>query len=98
MERLFEENKIRTFTGNIQRPWFPGSKNIEVTWTAGYDPIPADIKLATLDYIKRWWDSTQQSARKGAPAGALGDAGPSTAGSWGDLQRTLDTYAQQGMG
>lgn len=93
---------IRTFIANMQRPWFPGSKNIEVTWTAGYNPVPPDIKIATLEYIKKFWDSTQQASRSGGQsAAALGYQGqttPSTAGLWGELARTLDMYEQQGMG
>ena len=94
---------IRTFQGNIPRPWFPGSKNIEVTWQAGYNPLPDDIKLATLEYIKRWWDSTQQSTKGGGPvpAGSLGYTGevsPNMAGAWGDLMRDLYLYEQSGMG
>jgi hypothetical protein len=92
---------IRTFQGNLQRPWFPGSKNIEVTWKAGYNPLPDDIVMATLEYIKKWWDSTQQGSRSPQPAGALGYQGPVTptmAGAWGELERTLALYEQQGMG
>jgi hypothetical protein len=92
---------IRTFMGNLQRPWFPGSNNIEVTWRAGYNPVPDDIYMATLEYIKRWWDSTQQSSRSPQPAGALGYSGPVTptmAGAWGDLERTISLYEQTGMG
>jgi hypothetical protein len=54
---------IRTFMGLVQRPWFPGSRNIEITWTAGYDPAPADVKVATLELIRAWWTSTQQASR-----------------------------------
>jgi len=92
---------VRTFMGNLQRPWFPGSKNIEVEWEAGFNPIPEDIELATLEYIKKWWDSTQQSSRVAPQAAALGYGGevtPNTAGAGGELQRTLDTYLQQGIG
>lgn len=92
---------IRVFQGLIQRPWFPGSKNIEITWKAGFNPIPDDIKLAALEYIKKWWDSTQQGSRSVQPAASLGYTGevsPGMAGVWGDLQRTLDLYVQQGIG
>lgn len=53
---------IRAFPGLVQRPWFPGSRNVEIVWTAGYNPIPADIKLATLEYIAHWWKNTQQQS------------------------------------
>jgi len=92
---------IRVFQGMIQRPWFPGSKNIEITWTAGFNPVPEDIRLATLEYIKKWWGGTQQGSRSVQPAGALGytgEVGPDMAGVWGDLQRTLEFYGSQNMG
>jgi len=54
---------IRTFMGLIQRPWFPGSRNIEISWTAGYNPIPADIKLATFEVAAWWWRNTQEAPR-----------------------------------
>lgn len=92
---------IRVFQGLVPRPWFPGSKNIEITWKAGFNPVPDDIKLATLEYVKKWWDSTQQGSRSVQPAaqpGYQGDVTPTLAGVWGELQRTLDLYVQQGMG
>ncbi|GAC1530926.1 MAG: hypothetical protein NVS3B1_23650 [Marmoricola sp.] len=54
---------IRTFRGLVQRPWFPGSRNIEIEWVAGYNPIPPTIKIATLELIKYWWSNTQQASR-----------------------------------
>jgi hypothetical protein len=30
-----------------------------VQWTAGYNPIPARYRLATLELIKHWWVNTQ---------------------------------------
>lgn len=53
----------RTFMGLIQRPWFPGNNNIEVTWQAGYNPVPAEVRLATLELIAYWWRNTQQASR-----------------------------------
>lgn len=52
----------RVFPGNVQKPWFPGSRNIEVVWWAGYNPVPAQIKLATLELIAHWFRNTQQQA------------------------------------
>lgn len=53
----------RTFRGLIQRPFFPGSGNIEVTWVAGYNPTPQDIKMATLELTNYWWRNTQEAPR-----------------------------------
>lgn len=64
---------IRSFQGLIQRPFFPGLRNVEVTWTAGYNPVPPDIKFATLKLIKHYWNCEQQaSASVPRPAGATG--------------------------
>lgn len=62
---------IRVFPGLVQRPFFPGSRNIEVTWTAGYNPIPPDIKVATLELVKHWYYNTMQQA--GLRAGPVAD-------------------------
>jgi hypothetical protein len=95
---------IRTFSGLIQRPWFPGSNNIEVTWVAGYDPIPPDIKIATLELIAYWWRSTQQASRSRA-VGAAGSAGfgsdehnPLWPGIPNRVTTLLETYLQFGVG
>ena len=54
---------IRTFPGLVQKPWFPGSRNIEIVWVAGYNPIPADIKVATRELINHWYRNTQEAPR-----------------------------------
>lgn len=53
----------RVFPGLVQMPWFPGSRNIEITWTAGYNPVPAMFKIPALELIREWWDATQQASR-----------------------------------
>lgn len=50
----------RVFPGNVQKPWFPGSKNIEVAWTAGYANVPPRILMGTLELITYWWRNKQQ--------------------------------------
>lgn len=64
---------IRSFTGLVQRPFFPGSRNIEVTWVAGYNPLPADIKMAALEYAAHWWRNTQEAPHWFQPGGASYD-------------------------
>lgn len=59
----------RSFNGLIARPFFPGLRNVEVTWTAGYNPIPASIRLGCLEAIQWWWDNTQEAPRRIRPAG-----------------------------
>lgn len=57
----------RVFPGLVQMPWFPSARGIEVTWTAGYNPVPSMFKLPALEIIAEWWRETQQA---GAGAGA----------------------------
>lgn len=52
----------RVFVGNVQKPWFPGSRNIEVTWLAGYASVPMDVKVASLEWIQAWWRTKQQQS------------------------------------
>jgi hypothetical protein len=93
---------IRTFTGLVQRPWFVGSRNIEITWKAGYNPVPADIKVATLKLIKHWWTHEQQASRTAPmPAGGGHDEMPMTgmfAGIPPETERLLSPYVQMGIG
>lgn len=62
----------RTFMGLVQRPWFTGARNVEVTWTAGYNPLPQDLRFATLVLIGHWWQHFQQASRSvPVPSGAM---------------------------
>lgn len=51
---------MRTFAGySWPRPFFPGSRNIEISYVAGFNPIPADIWMATIELIAHWWNMAQ---------------------------------------
>ena len=53
----------RVFAGySWSRPFFPGRRNVEVTYIAGYNPIPPVLWMATVDLIKYIWVNTQQAA------------------------------------
>jgi hypothetical protein len=55
---------MRVFAGySWPRPFFPGSRNIEVTYKAGYNPVDPDIWFATADLVAYWWRNTQQGSR-----------------------------------
>lgn len=58
----------RVIGGVYQRPWMPSELGVFVTWVAGFDPLPASLRLATLDLIKYWWVQSQ----------AFGDTGSSS--------------------
>lgn len=52
---------MRTFAGySWPRPFFPGSRNIEITYMAGFNPVPPDIWEATADWIGARWRASQQ--------------------------------------
>ena len=53
----------RTFMGLVQRPFFPGSRNVEVDWVAGFNPLPADIRVAALEVAAHWYRNTQETPR-----------------------------------
>ena len=95
----------RVFPGNVQKPFFPGSRNIEVVWVAGYNPIPADIKMATLELIAHWYRNTQlMGAKIGNAISAQNEFEPaSTAGGlWQGVPyrvtALLQPYLSIGMG
>lgn len=59
---------MRTFAGySWPRPFFPGSRNIEVTYRAGFNPIPGDLWIATVELVKHWWANTQQQTALRVP-------------------------------
>jgi hypothetical protein len=60
----YRTGRLTRVLGRVwNRPFFPGADNVWVTWTAGYNPIPADIRWATLEWIAHVFRNTQQSAR-----------------------------------
>lgn len=92
---------IRVFPGNIAKPWFPGVRSIEVTWTAGYNPVPARFKVPALEIIKEWWTTTQQVSRSGPlPAGyeGINEADTTYAGLARRVRSAFFSEAQVGIG
>lgn len=54
----------RVFAGySWPKPFFPGSRNIEVTYRAGFNPVPDDVWEATCDLIAYKWRMTQEAPR-----------------------------------
>lgn len=90
---------VRTYQGLIQRPTFPGSMNIEIEWVAGYNPVPADVRIATLELVAWWWRNTQEAPRWFAVKTEY-DGGPNPL--WPSVPNRVTTllapYLQQGMG
>lgn len=93
----------RTFPGLVQRPFFPGSRNIEITWWAGFNPIPQQIKLATLELASHWYRSTIEQPTI-AGSSMYGDINPETPsqGQWPGVPQfvylMLQQFRQVGIG
>lgn len=66
----------RTFAGLIEKPFFPGARNVEVTWTAGYNPVPKDIRMATLQMVSYYYSNTQEANRMATPGSMYDDVSP----------------------
>lgn len=59
----------RSFAGLVARPTFPGLGNLEVLWTAGYQPVPPPLRKAARELVKYWWTNEQQASRSFAAGG-----------------------------
>lgn len=98
---------MRTFAGySWPRPFFPGSRNIEIVYRAGFNPTPPDLWIATVELVVHWWRNAQGSAGKGF-GGQIGGQGgfdpeSETAGLWQGLPyriaEILDTYRLPAIG
>ena len=66
----------RVFPGNVQKPWFPGSRNIEVQWVAGYNPTPPNLRMGTLMAIEWVWRNKFEQPAVHAGVQGEYDAGP----------------------
>jgi hypothetical protein len=93
---------VRSFQGLVPRPLFPGLRNIEVVWTAGYDPLPPPVRDAALKQIAHEWRKEQQASRSGGPQPAAADHGDFGGGLLPDMlpevKRKLAPFVQVGMG
>lgn len=72
----------RVFQGGWPRTFFPGSRNIEVSYIVGYEPIPAEIQLATKELVTHWFRNTQQAPPPGGAGLGTYDATETQAGLW----------------
>lgn len=86
---------MRTFAGySWPRPFFPGSRNVEFTYLAGFDPVPPDVWEATVDLVAYWWRNTQQASRSTPrPANEYGEPLEDDKGLWpGIPNRIADVF------
>jgi hypothetical protein len=92
---------MRTFAGGSwPKPFFPGSRNIEVTYVAGYDPVPSNVWMATVNLVAFWWRHWYQASRTFTK-----DAGPKTQGGDGlwpgvpnEIAQIFESYHLQTIG
>jgi hypothetical protein len=91
----------RTFPGLIQRPFFPGERNIEVTWVAGYNPVPQQIRAATLELCNYWYRQTQEAVRTAGPTGPMEYDEPGPGNLWpavpNRVTALLEPFTQVGI-
>lgn len=66
------------FNSNWPRPFFPGVRNIEVVYVAGFNPVPPDIWEATMDLIAYRWRSSQEAPTWWSRSGTDQYGGPQT--------------------
>lgn len=86
---------IRVFPGNIQKPWFPGSRNVEVQWIGGFNPIPPRVRVMTLELIKYWWVNVQNDQAMNASGPSVEYGGPT--GLWPGVPARIDKFIQSLM-
>lgn len=96
---------MRTFAGySWPRPFFPGSRNIEFTYKAGFNPVPPDLWMGTVELVKYWWENTQANAslRAGAVSEYDADQSPADIGLWPAVPNRIidmiDDYVKVGIG
>jgi hypothetical protein len=99
----YRTGRITRVLGGIwNRPFYPGSNNIWVTWLAGYNPIPTDIVMVTLNWIGRIFKQGFEASAIRPPApGEEGGGGGEAKGLWlgipGDVKALLQTYLAPGV-
>ncbi len=73
---------VRRFSGGAPTVFFPGTRNVAVSYTGGLLVIPEDIQMATAELIKHWFRRSQPY-RQGPFGNSAGDdTGMDTVGSY----------------
>ena len=86
---------VRRASG-IATPFAEGTRNIHVTYVAGYATTPPDIKHATCLLIKHLWETQRGGLTRPA---TLGETNPGGAFSWPRrVEEILDAYVVPGIG
>ena len=100
----YRDGTITRVLGRVwNRPFYPGSNNVWVTWYAGYNPIPADIIRASLEWCAHIYRNTEQVVGNNLRGVGPGDEyEPATlAGLWAGIPDrvadVLESYVQPGI-
>lgn len=51
---------VRVFTGGFPRQWYPGSRNIEISYSVGFNPIPPTLWQAGRELVKHIFAQGEQ--------------------------------------
>jgi len=69
---VYKTGRLTRVLGGIwARPGYPGSKNVIVTWRAGFDPVPGSVWMATAEIIGTRFRNLQQYG--GRATGTVGE-------------------------
>ncbi|WP_422934977.1 hypothetical protein [Sinomonas sp. P47F7] len=72
---VFDEDASIVYAGRQLAPrlFMPGIRAVVVTFTAGYQVIPANIRLAARELVRHWWQIGMQSQGGSVRRGSASD-------------------------
>lgn len=91
----YDTDSIFRIEGFQYRDWALGPSSVRVTYRAGYDEAPIDLKLAVIDLVNYYWRDEHKERRSiaGASIENQGVTGIKNSGNFPDhIQRVLDLY------
>lgn len=90
----FETDSIIRVAGSSEKSWRHGPGAVKVTYRAGYEETPADLKLAVIDLVK-YYVRDEHKERRSIAGATLENQGVTKlrSGDFPDhIQRVLDLY------
>lgn len=91
----YTSGTVTRVNGIYPKQWLPGSRNIEVTWTAGYQSPPAKVLVATLELIKHWWENAVENPAINSGPSATADYAPEeTTGMWTGIPARVESMLE----
>jgi hypothetical protein len=83
---------IRVFAGGFVKGWWPGSRNIEIAYTAGRADVPPNVAEATKTLIAHWWKLRRGGTGR-LPGGGMEGANGFVVPSYGVPNRVREILA-----